>query len=79
MAYQDAWRVCHPDFKRPFGSLEDACERFFFLFVFPLSFFVLYTTQIFISMCVLHVGISFSVWLLWNVGIYLFMRFLVIL
>jgi hypothetical protein len=27
----------------------------------------------------LHVGISFSVWLLWNVGIYLFMRFLVIL
>nr|GMD55027.1 RNA polymerase sigma factor sigA-like [Ipomoea batatas] len=29
MAYQDAWRVCHPDFKRPFSSLEDACERFF--------------------------------------------------
>uniref|UniRef100_A0A2P2JWM8 GLTSCR protein conserved domain-containing protein n=1 Tax=Rhizophora mucronata TaxID=61149 RepID=A0A2P2JWM8_RHIMU len=28
MAYQDAWRVCHPDFKRPFSSLEDACERF---------------------------------------------------
>lgn len=27
MAYQDAWRVCHPDFKRPFTSLEDACER----------------------------------------------------
>ncbi|XP_076949314.1 uncharacterized protein LOC143621923 [Bidens hawaiensis] len=27
MAYQDAWRVCHPDFKRPFASLEDACER----------------------------------------------------
>ncbi|XP_018439817.2 mediator of RNA polymerase II transcription subunit 9-like [Raphanus sativus] len=26
-AYQDAWRVCHPDFKRPFASLEDACER----------------------------------------------------
>lgn len=26
--YQDAWRVCHPDFKRPFASLEDACERF---------------------------------------------------
>ncbi|EFH62151.1 hypothetical protein ARALYDRAFT_899603 [Arabidopsis lyrata subsp. lyrata] len=25
-AYQDAWRVCHPDFKRPFASLEDACE-----------------------------------------------------
>ncbi|KAG6424805.1 hypothetical protein SASPL_115225 [Salvia splendens] len=24
---QDAWRVCHPDFKRPFSSLEDACER----------------------------------------------------
>ncbi|KAI9108120.1 hypothetical protein K1719_020993 [Acacia pycnantha] len=28
MAYQDAWRVRHPDFKRPFSSLEDACERF---------------------------------------------------
>ncbi|KAG6383862.1 hypothetical protein SASPL_156369 [Salvia splendens] len=28
LAYQDAWRVCHPDFKRPFSSLEDACERF---------------------------------------------------
>ncbi|XVE62337.1 hypothetical protein DITRI_Ditri06bG0110000 [Diplodiscus trichospermus] len=27
MDYQDAWRVCHPDFKRPFSSLEDACER----------------------------------------------------
>lgn len=27
MAYHDAWRVCHPDFKRPFSSLEDACER----------------------------------------------------
>lgn len=27
MAYQDAWRVCHPDIKRPFSSLEDACER----------------------------------------------------
>ncbi|KAI4341225.1 hypothetical protein MLD38_025974 [Melastoma candidum] len=27
MAYQDAWRVCHPDFKRPFSSLEDSCER----------------------------------------------------
>ncbi|TYI47662.1 hypothetical protein E1A91_D13G189500v1 [Gossypium mustelinum] len=27
MAYQDALRVCHPDFKRPFSSLEDACER----------------------------------------------------
>ncbi|KAK9673097.1 hypothetical protein RND81_12G145800 [Saponaria officinalis] len=27
MAYQDAWRVCHPDFKRPFSSIEDACER----------------------------------------------------
>ncbi|KAM0043536.1 putative GLTSCR protein region [Helianthus debilis subsp. tardiflorus] len=27
MAYEDAWRVCHPDFKRPFSSLEDACER----------------------------------------------------
>lgn len=33
MAYQDAWRVCHPDIKRPFGSLEDACERFVFYFV----------------------------------------------
>ncbi|OAO93278.1 hypothetical protein AXX17_AT5G17210 [Arabidopsis thaliana] len=27
-AYQDAWRVCHPNFKQPFSSLEDACERF---------------------------------------------------
>ncbi|GJZ46318.1 putative GLTSCR protein region [Tanacetum coccineum] len=27
MAYQDAWRVCHPEFKKPFASLEDACER----------------------------------------------------
>lgn len=27
MAYQDAWRVCHPDFNRPFSSLEDACDR----------------------------------------------------
>ncbi|XP_020522912.1 nipped-B-like protein pqn-85 isoform X1 [Amborella trichopoda] len=27
MAHQDAWRVCHPDIKRPFSSLEDACER----------------------------------------------------
>ncbi|GAA0174340.1 hypothetical protein LIER_27751 [Lithospermum erythrorhizon] len=27
MAYQDAWKVCHPDFKTPFTSLEDACER----------------------------------------------------
>ncbi|KAK6145810.1 hypothetical protein DH2020_019679 [Rehmannia glutinosa] len=27
LAYQDAWRVCHPDVKRPFSSLEDACER----------------------------------------------------
>ncbi|CAN8260557.1 unnamed protein product [Cochlearia groenlandica] len=26
-SYQDAWRVCHPDFKTPFSSLEDACER----------------------------------------------------
>ncbi|CAN8255324.1 unnamed protein product [Cochlearia groenlandica] len=26
-AYQDAWRVCHPVFKLPFSSLEDACER----------------------------------------------------
>lgn len=31
-AYQDAWRVCHPDFKRPFSSLEDACERLVFQF-----------------------------------------------
>lgn len=28
MAYQDAWRVCHPDFRRPFSSLDDACERY---------------------------------------------------
>ncbi|KAF9618334.1 hypothetical protein IFM89_000969 [Coptis chinensis] len=27
MAYHDAWRVCHPDIKKPFSSLEDACER----------------------------------------------------
>lgn len=27
LAYQDAWKVCHPDFKRPFSSLEDACQR----------------------------------------------------
>ncbi|KAJ6383961.1 hypothetical protein OIU78_027297 [Salix suchowensis] len=27
MAYQNAWHVCHPGFKRPFSSLEDACER----------------------------------------------------
>lgn len=27
MAYQDAWHICHPDFKRPFSSVEDACER----------------------------------------------------
>uniref|UniRef100_A0A7N0ZZB7 GLTSCR protein conserved domain-containing protein n=1 Tax=Kalanchoe fedtschenkoi TaxID=63787 RepID=A0A7N0ZZB7_KALFE len=27
LAYQDAWRVCHPDCKRPFASIEDACER----------------------------------------------------
>eukprot|EP00252_Welwitschia_mirabilis_P002550 TRINITY_DN1250_c0_g1_i2.p1 TRINITY_DN1250_c0_g1~~TRINITY_DN1250_c0_g1_i2.p1 ORF type:complete len:359 (-),score=129.09 TRINITY_DN1250_c0_g1_i2:227-1303(-) len=27
MAQQDAWKVCHPDIKRPFSSLEDACER----------------------------------------------------
>ncbi|KAF2288061.1 hypothetical protein GH714_004234 [Hevea brasiliensis] len=27
MAYQDAWRVCHPNVKKPFSSLEDACER----------------------------------------------------
>ncbi|KAK1312596.1 hypothetical protein QJS10_CPA07g01165 [Acorus calamus] len=27
MAQQDAWRVCHPDIKNPFSSLEDACER----------------------------------------------------
>ncbi|KAE9593474.1 hypothetical protein Lal_00028813 [Lupinus albus] len=26
-AYQDAWRICHPDFKRPFSSLQDACLR----------------------------------------------------
>jgi len=27
MAQQDAWKVCNPDVKRPFSSLEDACER----------------------------------------------------
>eukprot|EP01018_Ginkgo_biloba_P019409 Gb_16574 [translate_table: standard] len=27
MAQQDAWRVCNPDIKRPFLSVEDACER----------------------------------------------------
>ncbi|CAM8959229.1 unnamed protein product [Rhodiola kirilowii] len=27
MAYQDAWRVCHPDYRRAFASIEDACER----------------------------------------------------
>ncbi|GJT52153.1 putative reverse transcriptase domain-containing protein [Tanacetum coccineum] len=27
MACDDAWRVCHPDFKQPFSSLEDACQR----------------------------------------------------
>ncbi|XP_044495503.1 putative uncharacterized protein DDB_G0268364 [Mangifera indica] len=27
MAYQDAWRVCHPDVKRPFTSFEDAVDR----------------------------------------------------
>lgn len=26
-ACEDAWRVCHPDFKQPFSSLEDACQR----------------------------------------------------
>lgn len=28
MAYQDLWRVCHPDHKRPFSSIEDACQRY---------------------------------------------------
>lgn len=28
LAYEDAERICHPDFKRPFTSLGDACERF---------------------------------------------------
>ncbi|KAH9308154.1 hypothetical protein KI387_036065 [Taxus chinensis] len=27
MAQRDAWKVCNPDIKRPFSSLEDACER----------------------------------------------------
>ncbi|XP_075495378.1 uncharacterized protein LOC142532799 isoform X2 [Primulina tabacum] len=27
LSYQDAWRVCHPDYSRPFSSLEDACHR----------------------------------------------------
>uniref|UniRef100_A0A165XDP0 GLTSCR protein conserved domain-containing protein n=3 Tax=Daucus carota subsp. sativus TaxID=79200 RepID=A0A165XDP0_DAUCS len=27
MAYQDLWKVCHPDYNTPFSSLEDACER----------------------------------------------------
>lgn len=27
MAYQDLRRVCHPDYKTPFSSLQDACER----------------------------------------------------
>lgn len=27
MARQDAFRVCNPDVRRPFSSLEDACER----------------------------------------------------
>lgn len=35
MAYEDAWRVCHPDFNRPFSSLEDACHR-------PASFYYLH-------------------------------------
>lgn len=29
MAQQDAWKICNPDIKRPFSSLEDACERIF--------------------------------------------------
>ena len=29
MAHQDAWKVCNPDIKRPFSSLEDAVSRFF--------------------------------------------------
>ncbi|KAK1361106.1 GLTSCR1 domain-containing protein [Heracleum sosnowskyi] len=27
MAYQDLRKVCNPDYKTPFSSLEDACER----------------------------------------------------
>lgn len=27
MARQDLFRVCNPDFRRPFSSIEDACER----------------------------------------------------
>ena len=58
MAYQDAWRVCHPDFKGPFSSLEDACERFF---KFPPSLPLFYVIQFCFSMFVMHVGISFFV------------------
>ena len=27
MARQDVHRVCNPDIKRPFASIEDACDR----------------------------------------------------
>nr|GEV37234.1 retrovirus-related Pol polyprotein from transposon TNT 1-94 [Tanacetum cinerariifolium] len=33
MACDDAWHVCHPDFKQPFSSLEDACQRGFLEFL----------------------------------------------
>lgn len=28
MARQDVLRVCNPDIKRPFSSIEDACDRY---------------------------------------------------
>lgn len=28
LARQDVFRVCNPDFRRPFSSVEDACERY---------------------------------------------------
>nr|GEW41013.1 RNA-directed DNA polymerase, eukaryota [Tanacetum cinerariifolium] len=31
MACDDAWHVCHPDFKQPFSSLEDACQRYIYV------------------------------------------------
>ena len=38
MAYQDLWKVCHPDYNTPFSSLEDACERFLFLGLVTIDF-----------------------------------------
>lgn len=70
MAYQDAWRVCHPDFKRPFSSLEDACERFvtflvwisFFcaLISIPVVKFWVYYGSGYYSLLLLHTGAFFS-------------------